>query len=110
MADTVFTRLYRGELPCAKLYEDRRVFAFMVAGQVNFPLCGGMSFLDHPIDLSYKFSRRTEYFAAKFAALYTRGLQLTKNLPLQLPGWSSPRTGMRDAISARLQSSCDDLR
>jgi histidine triad (HIT) family protein len=35
MPDTIFTRLYRGELPCAKLYEDQRVFAFMDAGQVN---------------------------------------------------------------------------
>ena len=35
MADTIFTRLYRGELPCAKIYEDTRVFAFMDAGQVN---------------------------------------------------------------------------
>ena len=35
MADTIFTRLYKGELPCAKLYEDSRVFAFMDAGQVN---------------------------------------------------------------------------
>lgn len=35
MAETIFTRLYRGELPCAKIYEDARVFAFMDAGQVN---------------------------------------------------------------------------
>ncbi len=35
MSDSIFTRLYRGELPCVKLYEDQRVFAFMDAGQVN---------------------------------------------------------------------------
>ena len=35
MADTIFTRLHRGELPCAKVYEDERIFAFMDAGQVN---------------------------------------------------------------------------
>ena len=35
MPDTIFSRLYRGELPCAKVYEDQRVFAFMDAGQVN---------------------------------------------------------------------------
>ena len=35
MADTVFTRLLRGELPCAKVYEDALTFAFMDAGQVN---------------------------------------------------------------------------
>jgi histidine triad (HIT) family protein len=35
MADTIFTRLYRGDLPCAKVYEDQLVFAFMDAGQVN---------------------------------------------------------------------------
>ena len=35
MPDSIFTRLYRGELPCAKVYEDQRVFAFMDAGQVN---------------------------------------------------------------------------
>lgn len=35
MAQTVFERLLKGELPCAKVYEDERVFAFMDAGQVN---------------------------------------------------------------------------
>jgi histidine triad (HIT) family protein len=32
---TVFERLLAGELPCAKVYEDELVFAFMDAGQVN---------------------------------------------------------------------------
>jgi len=32
---TVFTRIIQGELPCAKVYEDEHVFAFMDAGQVN---------------------------------------------------------------------------
>lgn len=32
---TVFSRIIRGELPCAKVYEDELVFAFMDAGQVN---------------------------------------------------------------------------
>lgn len=32
---TVFERLIAGELPCAKVYEDETVFAFMDAGQVN---------------------------------------------------------------------------
>ena len=32
---TVFEKLLSGELPCAKVYEDERVFAFMDAGQVN---------------------------------------------------------------------------
>lgn len=32
---TVFERLLAGELPCAKLFEDDLVFAFMDAGQVN---------------------------------------------------------------------------
>jgi histidine triad (HIT) family protein len=32
---TVFEKLIRGELPCAKVYEDEHVFAFMDAGQVN---------------------------------------------------------------------------
>lgn len=35
MSVTVFTRLRDGELPCAKVYEDPLVFAFMDAGQVN---------------------------------------------------------------------------
>ncbi len=35
MAETVFTRIIAGELPCAKVYEDEHVFAFMDAGQVN---------------------------------------------------------------------------
>lgn len=32
---TVFTKIINGELPCAKVYEDELVFAFMDAGQVN---------------------------------------------------------------------------
>jgi len=32
---TVFEKLLSGELPCAKVYEDALVFAFMDAGQVN---------------------------------------------------------------------------
>jgi histidine triad (HIT) family protein len=35
MAATIFTRLLDGALPCAKVYEDPLVFAFMDAGQVN---------------------------------------------------------------------------
>jgi len=35
MTETIFTRIIRGELPCAKVYEDEHVFAFMDAGQVN---------------------------------------------------------------------------
>lgn len=32
---TVFEKLLSGEWPCAKVYEDAHVFAFMDAGQVN---------------------------------------------------------------------------
>lgn len=32
---TIFSRIIAGELPCAKVYEDDLVFAFMDAGQVN---------------------------------------------------------------------------
>lgn len=32
---TIFEKLYRGELPCARVYADEHVFAFMDAGQVN---------------------------------------------------------------------------
>lgn len=32
---TVFERLLSGEWPCAKVFEDGHVFAFMDAGQVN---------------------------------------------------------------------------
>ncbi|HVL34844.1 MAG TPA: HIT family protein [Burkholderiales bacterium] len=35
MTQTVFQRLIAGELPCARVYEDPLVFAFMDAGQVN---------------------------------------------------------------------------
>ncbi len=32
---TIFEKLLSGELPCAKVYEDDLVFAFLDAGQVN---------------------------------------------------------------------------
>ena len=36
MADkTIFEKLIAGELPCARVYENEHVFAFMDAGQVN---------------------------------------------------------------------------
>ena len=35
MTTTIFSRIIAGELPCAKVYEDELVFAFMDAGQVN---------------------------------------------------------------------------
>lgn len=35
MAETVFSRIIKGEIPCAKVYEDAATFAFMDAGQVN---------------------------------------------------------------------------
>lgn len=35
MPDSIFTRIIRGELPCAKVYEDEHTIAFMDAGQVN---------------------------------------------------------------------------
>lgn len=35
MSETVFTRIIKGEIPSAKVYEDDQVFAFMDAGQVN---------------------------------------------------------------------------
>ncbi len=33
--ETVFSKIIRGEIPCAKVYEDDHVYAFMDAGQVN---------------------------------------------------------------------------
>ena len=35
MSTSIFSRIIAGELPCAKVYEDDLVFAFMDAGQVN---------------------------------------------------------------------------
>ena len=37
MAETVFTKIIRGELPCHKVYEDDKVLAFL---DIN-PLCEG---------------------------------------------------------------------
>ncbi|MFZ6767338.1 HIT family protein [Undibacterium sp. Di26W] len=35
LTPTIFERLMLGDLPCAIVYEDELVFAFMDAGQVN---------------------------------------------------------------------------
>jgi len=35
VAETVFSKIVAGEIPCAKVYEDELTFAFMDAGQVN---------------------------------------------------------------------------
>ena len=34
-APTIFSRIIAGEIPCARVFEDAQVFAFMDAGQVN---------------------------------------------------------------------------
>ncbi|HEY9460476.1 MAG TPA: HIT family protein [Paralcaligenes sp.] len=33
--ETIFSRIIKGEIPCAKVFEDDLVFAFMDAGQLN---------------------------------------------------------------------------
>lgn len=35
MADTIFTRIIRGEVPCHKVYEDGQVFAFLDIGPLS---------------------------------------------------------------------------
>lgn len=35
MADTVFGKILRGEIPCHKVYEDERVFAFLDVGPLS---------------------------------------------------------------------------
>jgi histidine triad (HIT) family protein len=36
MADTIFGKIIRGEVPCHKVYEDDRVLAFLDAGPLSF--------------------------------------------------------------------------
>jgi histidine triad (HIT) family protein len=35
MAETVFTKIIRGEIPCHKVYEDEQVFAFLDVGPLS---------------------------------------------------------------------------
>src|SRR5574339_114252 len=35
MPDTIFSRIIRGEIPCAKVYEDDAVFAFLDIGPLS---------------------------------------------------------------------------
>lgn len=35
MADTIFTKILSGEIPCHKVYEDDRVFAFLDIGPLS---------------------------------------------------------------------------
>lgn len=35
MADTIFSKIIRGEIPCHKVYEDDRVFAFLDIGPLS---------------------------------------------------------------------------
>jgi histidine triad (HIT) family protein len=35
MAETIFTKILRGEIPCHKVYEDDRVFAFLDIGPLS---------------------------------------------------------------------------
>lgn len=35
MADTIFTKIIKGEIPCHKVYEDEHVFAFLDIGPLS---------------------------------------------------------------------------
>ncbi|MBR9700115.1 HIT family protein [Candidatus Woesearchaeota archaeon] len=35
MEDTIFTKIVKGEIPCAKVYEDEKTFAFLDISPVN---------------------------------------------------------------------------
>ena len=35
MSETLFTRIVRGEIPCHRVYEDERVFAFLDVGPLS---------------------------------------------------------------------------
>lgn len=35
MADTIFTKIIQGDIPCHKVYEDERVFAFLDIGPLS---------------------------------------------------------------------------
>ena len=35
MPDTIFSRIIRGEIPCARVYEDEHVFAFLDIGPLS---------------------------------------------------------------------------
>ena len=36
MADCIFCKIVKGEIPCAKIYEDDRVLTFLDIGPINF--------------------------------------------------------------------------
>ena len=36
MADTIFSKILRGDIPCQKVYEDDHVFAFLDIGPLSF--------------------------------------------------------------------------
>jgi histidine triad (HIT) family protein len=36
MADTIFSKIVRGEIPCHKIYEDDLVFAFLDVGPLSY--------------------------------------------------------------------------
>jgi len=36
MADTIFTKILRGDIPCHKVYEDELVFAFLDIGPLSY--------------------------------------------------------------------------
>ncbi|MGB5374544.1 MAG: HIT domain-containing protein, partial [Polyangiales bacterium] len=36
MADTIFSKILRGDIPCHKVYEDDFVFAFLDIGPLSY--------------------------------------------------------------------------
>ena len=85
MAETIFSKILRGEIPCHKVYEDELVLAFLDIGPLSsghtlvIPKTGSRNILDAaPEDLAHVLSTAQKIAKAAMKALNADGVSLAQ--------------------------------
>ncbi len=91
---TIFEKLLSGELPCAKVYEDDWVFAFMDAGQINdgHVIVASKKPYETILDIDDETTQRLFLVAKKIAHVVQKEFQaegITLLQANQAAGWQS---------------------
>lgn len=91
MQDSVFTKIIKGELPCHKVYEDERTFAFLTIGpiQPGHTLVVPKKQVDHLWDLDDE-DYQAVMAATKKVARHMRDVLQPKRVGIELVGLDVP--------------------
>jgi len=82
MADTIFTKIIRGEIPCHKIYEDEKTFAFL---DIN-PVQPGHTLVISKMQVDHHWDLPDEDYDALMRACKKIALKLREVLPVERIG------------------------